>query len=479
MIFIPKPYQQTGIDHLGANPIGAVFAGMGLGKTAMVLARLSQDIADGSCRGALIVAPLRVSLFTWLDEVAKWENFRWMKIVSLRTPEGMAAWHRGDACIYTLNFESLYIPRTAADGSSVDHGIIKKILHGKHPDDLPVDTIVWDELSKAKSHKSKRIQFFRKYRSKFKRHWGLTGTPIPNSHQDLFAQMRLLDDGAMFGKHLGNFRQQYLEPIDFHERQWRVRPECQGMIEEKLLSCVLTLRSEDHLDIPPVTVEDISVSLPPAVKVKYKKLESELVLRLQDSQVTAVNKGVLVGKLQQMLSGAIYAESLSNIYNVGGEETKTVTQVHDAKIKALGKLVAREKGAPLLVVIRFIHERERILEAFPQAQAFHSDLLGDWNAGKIPMLVAHPLSISHGLNMQTGGSRIVWVTLPFSTEEYNQTNARLARTGQKHPTQIFRLLVDGTLDEVVVSVLESRNQTQDGFLQALSKNLKTLNSITK
>jgi SNF2 family DNA or RNA helicase len=267
-IFTPKPYQQTGIDHLGDHPIGALFAGMGLGKTAMVLARLSQDIADGSCKGALVIAPLRVSLFTWLDEVAKWHNFSWMRIVSLRTPEGMAAWHRGDACIYTLNYESIYIPRTARDGTTVDHGIIRKILHGKHPDDLPVDTIVWDELSKAKDPKSKRIQFFRKYRSKFKRHWGLTGTPIPNSHQDLFAQIRLLDDGALFGKHIGNFRQQYLEPVDFHERQWRVRADCEGMIEQKLLAYVLTLRSEDHLDIPPVTVEDVPVSLPPAVRVK-------------------------------------------------------------------------------------------------------------------------------------------------------------------------------------------------------------------
>ena len=476
-IFTPKPYQQTGIDHLGDHPIGALFAGMGLGKTAMVLARLSQDIADGSCKGALVIAPLRVSLFTWLEEVSKWHNFSWMRIVSLRTPEGMAAWHRGDACIYTLNYESLYIPRTARDGTTVDHGIIRKILHGKHPDDLPVDTIVWDELSKAKDPKSKRIQFFRKYRSKFKRHWGLTGTPIPNSHQDLFAQIRLLDDGALFGKHIGNFRQQYLEPVDFHERQWKVRADCEGMIEQKLLSYVLTLRSEDHLDIPPVTVEDVPVSLPPAVRVKYKKLEKELILRLTDAQVTAVNKGVLVGKLQQMLSGAVYADSLGNIYDLGAGEVKTVTQVHDGKIKALHKLVDREK-APMLVVIRYIHERERILAAFPQAKAFHSDLLGDWNAGKIPMLVAHPLSISHGLNMQSGGSRIVWVTLPFSTEEYNQTNARLARTGQKHPTQIFRLLVDGTLDDVVVSVLESRNNTQDNFLGVLSRNLKILNSIT-
>tara|TARA_R110000868_G_scaffold124963_8_gene330219 strand:- start:2987 stop:4423 length:1437 start_codon:yes stop_codon:yes gene_type:complete len=476
MIFTPKPYQQLGINHLGENDIAALFAGMGLGKTAMVLSRLASDIADGSCRGALIIAPLRVSLFTWIDEVAKWKNFKWMNIVSLRTPEGMAAWERGEACIYTLNYESIHIPRTTRDGEKLDYGIIKKILHGKKASELPVDTVVWDELSKAKNPSSKRIQFFRKYRSKFTRHWGLTGTPIPNSYQDIFAQIRLLDDGAMFGKVMGNFKTQYLEPEDFTERKWRVRPDCVGLIEEKLATIALTLRSEDYLDIPPVRVEDIPVVLPPKIKTVYKKMEKELIVTLENSQISAVNKGVLVGKLQQILCGSIYAESVESLFDPS-IDSRVTTIIHDAKVKALRKLFDEEGQKPMLVIIRFKHERAEVLKAFPEAVEFHSDRLSDWNAGKIKMMVAHPLSMSHGLNMQDGGSRITWVTLPFSTEEYDQTNARLARMGQTQETKIFRLIVEGTLDDGVAAVLEAKTETQDGFLKKLSRNMKVLRAV--
>jgi SNF2 family DNA or RNA helicase len=472
MKFTPRYHQQLGIDHLGNNSYAALFAGMGLGKTAMVIERLARDLADGHTKGILVIAPLRVSLFTWADEVAKWDNFKFIKVVSLRTPEGMAEWNKGTPCIYTMNYESITIPRTSRIGELTDSGILKKILHGKKASDLPVDTVVWDELSKAKNPRSKRIQFFRRYRNKFVRHWGLTGTPIPNSYQDIFAQIRLLDGGQTFGTVMGNFKQQYLEPLDFHERQWGVRKDCIGAIEDKLATIALTLRSEDYLDIPPVRVIDVPVKLPPKAKAIYSKLEKEFIIKLDDATITAVNKGVLVGKLQQVLSGAVYATNEDDILTVG--ETSVVTHIHDAKVEALKKLFSEQGKKPMLVIIRFKHERDRILKAIPEAKAFHSDLLASWNAGKIPMMVAHPLSMSHGLNMQSGGSRICWVTPPYSSEEYDQTNARLARTGQDNETQIFRLLVEGTLDDVVVAVLESKLETQGGFMKHLANKIKTL-----
>lgn len=467
-----------GIDHLLSREEAALFAGMGLGKTAMVFAALSKLIADGACRGALVVAPLRVSLFTWPDEGEKWENFRWMRVVSLRTQEGLDAWQRGDACIYTINYESLFIPRRdRKTGETKDYGMLSKLIKGQRASHLPVDTVIWDELSKCKDTKSKRVREFRKYRGKFKRHWGLTGTPTPNSMLDLFGQMLLLDDGKTFGRVKGNFQKQYFQPDNIYSPhpKWELRDGCRGMIEQKLKDVALTLRSEDYLDIPPVTTEDVKVALPAKVANTYKKLQKEMVLRIKDDLVTAASQGVLVGKLQQVLGGAVYAQTIESVFEPGADE-KVVTHVHDAKIKALRALWESEGRKPMLVAIKFKHERERILQAFPEAQEFSSEKLADWNAGKIPMLVAHPLSMSHGLNMQAGGSRICWFTMTYSREEYDQMNARLARTGQGAETKIFRLLVPGTVDDAVTAANEAKGSAQSAFLQTL-KNLQRLEQV--
>jgi SNF2 family DNA or RNA helicase len=452
---------------------------MGLGKTAMTLAALDHLIATGECKGALIVAPLRVSLFTWANEVEQWDNFKWMKIVSLRTEEGLAAWERGDACIYTINYESLFIPKYKNVGGKRtqvgDSGMMAKLLTA---DTIPVDTIVWDELSKAKSHKSKRIKEFTKYRGKFKRHWGLTGTPAPNSYQDLFGQINLLDGGKRFGKFITHFLQQYFRPVNPYVPQqqwkWEVTPGSTGLIEDKIKDMILTLRSEDYLDIPPTEFTDITVALPPKARTIYKRLEKELIIRLKDTKVKAVNQAVLVGKLQQVLGGAVYAHSVDTIITT--DETKVVTEIHDAKIKALHKLWVSEGKQPMIVATKFIHERERICAAIPEAVEFSSDKLDDWNAGKIPLLVAHPASMSHGLNMQHGGSRAVWFSLSYSREEYDQLNARIARTGQDSITKIFHLMVPGTVDDAVLSVLESKGAVQSGLLKLLN-NIQTLGKI--
>lgn len=478
MTFTPLEHQRHGIDHLLANDTAALFAGMGLGKTAMVLSALNQLIADGASKGALVIAPLRVSLFTWRDEIAKWENFRWMKIVSLRTEEGRQAWANKEACIYTINYESLFIPRKCPrTGETVDHGILGKLLKGVRGSHLPVDTVIWDELSKAKNPSSKRIQHFRKYRQKFKRHWGLTGTPVPNSYLDLFAQIRLLDDGATFGKVMGNFKTQYFQPVDYMQRKWEVRDGCAGLIEEKIKPFTLTLRSEDWLDIPPTTTTDVEVALPKSVAPIYKKLEKEMLIQLQQSEVVAVNQAVLVGKLMQVVSGAVYADRIEDWLARPDEGDKSksahILELHDAKIKALRKLFNDEGQQPMIVAIRYKHERERILAAFPEARAFSSECLPDWNAGKIKMLVAHPASMGHGLNMQSGGCRACWFTPTYSREEYDQLNARVVRTGQTQKTKIFRLVASGTIDDAVVAANDAKGDNQSAFLATL-KNLQTL-----
>jgi SNF2 family DNA or RNA helicase len=482
MIFSPFPHQQLGIDHLINHDEAGLFAGMGLGKTATVLAALDHLISQGDCKGALIIAPLRVSLFTWLEEVAQWENFHWLRIVSLRTPEGLAAWDRGDACIYTINYEALFIPKYKVIGGKrtqvSDTGMLTRLIKGKRASHLPVDTIIWDEISKAKSHKSKRIKEFAKYRDKFKRHWGLTGTPAPGGYQDLFAQINLLDGGKRFGEYITHFLERYFEPVNAFvpavQRKWQVREGCAGLIEEKIRDMVLTLRSEDYLDIPPTEFIDVGVALPAKAMTTYKKLEKELIVMLKDAKVKAINQAVLVGKLQQVTGGACYGHDLSTI--IATDDNKIVTEIHDAKIKALRKLWESEGKQPMIVGTKFRHERERILAAIPEAVEFHSSKLDDWNAGKIPLLVAHPASMSHGLNMQHGGSRVVWFTPTYSPEEYDQMNARVARTGQTQITKVFHLVVPGTIDDAVLSAIQAKSKVQSVLLKTL-RNLQILAGI--
>lgn len=470
MKFTPFPHQSLGIDHLLSHDEGALFAGMGLGKTAMTLAALSTHFAQGGCKGALIVAPLRVAELTWPDEVKQWEDFRFMRIVSLRTEEGRRAWKNHEAFIYTINYESLFHPSYDEEGKQIrDTGILTQLVKGKRTSSLPVDTVIWDELSCAKDPDSKRIREFRKYRSKFRRHWGLTGTPTPNGYLDLFAQIRLLDGGDMFGKFKTNFRDQYFYPTDFMQRNWEVMPGNEKIIEAKLRQIALTLRSEDYLDIPPTETIDVPVTLPARAMRIYKKLEKELIVRLSDSRVLAINQAVLVGKLQQVLGGAVYAESTEDIFRVVDEEDdrKVVTDIHDAKIKALRKLWKQEGHAPMLVATKFIHERERILKAFPEAVEFSTQSVEKWNAGKIGLLVTHPRSMKYGLNMQDGGCRTCWFTPTHSYDEYSQYNARVARTGQKNESKFFRLLVPNTVDDAVVATLERKGNIQASLLQNL------------
>lgn len=424
---------------------------MGLGKSASCLAALEHLFGGGECRGVLIVAPLRVSVLTWPHEVKSWIQFHTWRVYSLRTKEGLEAWQKGEGEIFTINYESL--PK-----------ICDTLLRGKKRSELPVDTVIFDELSNAKSPTSKRIRAFRAHRFKFSRVWGLTGTPTPNGLLDVFSQIRLLDDGERLGPSYHAFKSAHFEPVNPYSEypKFKIRDGHAGKIERKISDVVLTLRSEDWLKIPPTTVEDVEVHLPEEAKKVYKKLEKELLVQIrEDFEVVAVNAAVLANKLLQVTGGAVY------------NECRAVEVLHDAKINALRKVFEDNGRKPLLVAVNFQHETRRILEAIPEAEEWNETSLGRWNRGEIPYLVAHPKSIGHGLNLQAGGCRLVWFTLSWSRELYDQMNARLARTGQTEETTIFRLLVPGTIDDAVAEALRGKGEGQSEFLATL-KNLQEL-----
>lgn len=442
--FTPLPQQELVFEHILEHRIAAIFAGMGLGKTAATLAALSWLMRNGEIRAALIVAPLRVANITWPAELEKWTDFGWMRMVSLRTKEGQKAWDEGSADIYMINYEQL--PNLA-----------KNQLSGK--DELPVDTIVWDEITFAKNPASKRIKAFRPFRSKFHRHIGLTGTPASNGYMDLFGPYRLLDGGERLGHSITDYRQRYFES-DYMGYTYTLRDWSKEAIEKKIADITLTLRSEDYLNIPETIHEDVNIVLPPPLRKQYRELEKEMLLMIKDKEILAPNAAVLAGKLLQFLSGAIY------------DAERNVVHIHDLKIEALRAVVNKVKR-PMIVVVAYVHEKQRILEAFPQAELFDESRMPAWDRGEIAMWVLHPKSGGHGLNMQYGGDVTVWFSLTHSLDFHNQVNARTARTGQKNVTTVFRLLVEDSYEWAVVDTLRERSNTQSGLMASL-RNLKLL-----
>lgn len=426
--------------------------GMGLGKTACTLAAANNLFDDLAIRSLLVVAPIRVCNLTWPNEVAKWDQFKWMQVANLRTPEGKQAYVDRSAQIYTINYEAL--PKFCQDYTTLEQ---------KRRGNLAFDVIVWDEISKAKNPSSVRVNAMRKHWPVIERHWGLTGTPAPNSQLDLFAQIRLLDDGERLGKSYFQFRGCYFYAMDYEEHNWGIKKTEKAKLEAKLADIVLVLKSSDWLDIPDTVVEDIEVALPDKAKAIYKEFAKELWMLIDDKdEIEAANAAVLVNKLLQVTSGAVY------------DKERNVVHLHDAKIKALKGVVKKATG-PLMVTYQYRHEQARIKEAFPDAVLFseakshkqQDELAKKWNRGEIDLLVVSPQSVGHGLNMQDGGCEICWFTLPWSRELYDQMNARVARKGQTKTPIVYRLLCPSTMDDGVAEALKGKGDQQSALMDAI------------
>ena len=448
MKYSPLEHHKLGIEHLIKNLEACLFAGCGLGKTGMTLAALDYLFSDLSTLGVLIVAPIRVCNLTWPHEVAQWDQFSWMRVANMRTKEGQKAWREGSAHIYLINFESLPM-------------LCQKFMDDK---EIPVDTLIVDELSKAKSPSSMRINTLRRHRHRFKRAWGLTGTPMPNDKLDLFSQIRLIDRGQRFGSNFTKFRNQFFYPLDKDMHKWALRDACDSKVEAKLSDLVLTLKSSDWLDIPDVHIEDVEVTLPDKVRGLYKKLKKELVVLLGNNEINAINAAVLIMKLIQLTSGSIY------------DAERNVIELHDSKLKECKRIVKSHEGEPVLITYMFKHEEERLLKAFPDAISFsqartekqQTELAELWNAGHVPVMLAHPASVGHGINLQKGGRIMIWFSLTWSRELYDQMIARLARYGQEAVTLVYRLLCSNTVDDAVAEALREKGEDQAALMDAIA-----------
>jgi SNF2 family DNA or RNA helicase len=447
MNFKPTEEQERMISHLLKNDIAALFCLMGKGKTVSTLTALSYLFSDMASKGALIVSPLRVNNLTWPDECAKWDHTRWMKVANLRTDEGRESLRRQDAQIYLLNYDMLQnFRKTYIDP-----------LGKKSP---PFDIVVWDELSMAKNPQGKRIRAVRAFTWKHcTRRWGLTGTPSPNSLLDLFGQILLLDKGDRLGHSMQGFKFHYFNTVDFNGYKWAPKSFAKDAIEQKISDIALVIDGEEW------EIEEVDelVTLPHEALKTYKKMKDELIIEFSEGRnVTSMNAASLVTKLSQISSGAVY---------LSDNEHQEYQVIHDEKIKKLKELLA--DGQNTIVVFKFKHERDRIKQAIPDAIIFDEAICPDWNAGKIKIMLAHPKSMSHGLNLQGGGHRIIWTTPTYSREEYDQLNARLARRGQHNRVKVVRLIAKKTSDKLVYEVLKSKGDSQKALMEAVRK-LNTL-----
>lgn len=440
--------QQIIIDHLRKVDNALVFAGMGISKTAACLHRLTELFLSADAVAALVIAPLRVCNLTWPMECQKWTCFHWLRVANLRTESGQRAFLNGNAHLYLINYESIPL-------------LISLVQRRKGK--VPYDVFIADESTRAKSPSSKRVNAFRHKVPRVKRNWLLTGTPAPNSHLDIFAQVRLCDGGEALGQNFLTFKKTYYFAPFMPFQKWKPKAGTDKMIEDKIAHLTVTLKSSDWLDLPDTIYEDVEIRFCKELQKKYETLEKELVIELKRDQTMNVGSAAaLVTKLLQFTSGHIY------------DENRVVHPIHNLKFDALKK-IAKEEEQPLLVATIFLHEQQRIREQFPEAKFFadaknattQKELLDSWNRGEIKMLVAHPASCSHGLNLQHGSSIIVWMSLTYSRELYEQMIARLARRGQERLIKVYRLMVPGTVDDAVAEALANKSANEARLISAL------------
>lgn len=431
MIFTPEPYQLLFRDHLLKNRRALGFVGIGLGKTATCLSALHELALDGEFKPTLVVAPLRVARLTWPNEIRKWDQFRWMRYEILQGQRPSGRSH-----IYLINYERL-------------HELTDLAFCGN---------VIFDEITRAKNPKSERVNHLRPLLRPNHRRWGLTGTPRPNSVLELFAQVRLIDDGQRLGPSSVQFRSTYCVPTDYAEYTWVPKEGAAETIYKRIHDLAITLKSEDYLDIPDTVVEDVEVTLPASAHSLYKRFEKDLYAVVgEDGEILAPNAGALAIKLHQICGGSVYTSE------------RDVHHVHHGKIAALKKIVDQVEG-PVLIFCNYIHERNRVVEAIhgTDDSKVKGNLEDSWNAGEIKRLVAHPKSLGHGLNLQAGGHTIIWYSQTWSRELYDQANGRIARKGQTEPPVVYRIICKQTIDEAIIETLRTRGDEQQEMLVLLS-----------
>lgn len=452
MKYKPHKYQEYTIEFIKNNPIAAVFLDLGMGKTVSTLSAIVEMMYDSfEISKVLIIAPLRVAKHTWSGEIEKWEHLAGLRYsVVVGTAKQRIKALQKEADIYIINREN--VPWLIEESGQP----------------FNYDMLVIDELSSFKNWQSKRFRSLIKVRPLVKRIVGLTGTPSSNGLMDLFAEFKILDMGARLGRFIGQYRLNYFKPDRFNGPvvySYKLLPGAEQQIYEKIDDITISMKATDHLEMPELISSEYLVYLSEKELDLYEEMKKDLVLNLPGGEITAANAASLSGKLTQMANGAVYADD------------ETFVELHDKKLDALEDVIEASNGQSLMVAYWYKHDLIRIEKRLNEIGVHYERLDSDasiekWNRGELPIALVHPASCGHGLNLQSGGSTLVWFGITWSLELYQQTNARLYRQGQAANTvKIIHLISKGTVDERIMKALSLKDNTQAALIEAVKADL--------
>lgn len=447
MQFSAHDYQRFAIDYILTHPVTAAILDMGLGKTVITLSAIDDLLYDFFLiRKVLVVAPLRVARNTWPEEIDKWDHLSFIRYsVVLGTPAERLAALKADADVYIINRENL------------------TWLIQQKKEYLDFDMAVLDELSSFKAN-SQRTKAFLKLRPHLTRVVGLTGTPSSNGLMDLFYEFKCLDLGERLGKFIGIYRTTYFRPDRCNGNivySYKLLPGAEQAIYDRISDITVSMKAVDHLQMPELLTTEYPVELDQAERKRYDAMKKDLIVTVPGHEITAANAATLSNKLSQMADGSVYADD------------ESVIRLHDKKLEALEDIIESANGKPLLVAYWYKSSLERIEEMLERKKISHAvissqDSIQRWNRGELAVGLIHPASAGHGLNLQAGGNHLVWFSLIWSLELYQQTNARLFRQGQKEGTVVIQhIVVKGTIDEKVMKALKKKENTQDAMIEAV------------
>lgn len=460
MNFEPRPYQIDAIKGVCAKPGFGLLLDPGMGKTGSTLASLTLLQMHGEMRAALVIAPVRPCRNVWPAEIAKWTEFNSLRVSKvLGTEKQRLAALATHADVYLINPENVdWLAQKVADGTVT----------------LRPDVLVVDESTKFKNPTSKRFKALRTLLSRFRRRIILTGTPAPQSLEDLWSQVFLLDEGQRLGRSITAFRRAYFveEPQWGGFSTWRLQSGAEQKIFAKVADICLRLSAKDHLALPDDVYNNIVVDLPAEAAQSYNKMERDFLIGINDGTITAANAAAASMKLRQIANGAVY------------DEHGAVHTIHDTKLAALSDLIEEQSGQPLLVAVAFQHDADAIRAHLKDSGipylgggvsgARSDEIVAAWNRGEIPVLLAHPASVAHGLNLQAGGRTVCWFGTTWSLEDYIQFNNRVGgarRVGQKEGAIIHHIVARGTIDEAILGALSEKDARQNRLFDNLKQYL--------
>lgn len=442
MRYVAHNYQNYAKDFILAHKVSALFLDCGLGKTITTLTAINELMYDSfEISKVLIIAPLRVAQSTWKDEIEKWDHLNLLRYsIAVGDEKERLKALKQNSDIYIINREN------------VDWLVTKSGI------DFNFNMLIIDELSSFKSHTSKRFKSLLKIRPYFERVVGLTGTPSSNGLMDLWAEFRVLDLGERLGRYITHYRNEYFLPDKRNGAvifSYKPQPNAEERIYRRLADMTISMKSTEYLKMPELILNELEINLDEEDQIKYKKFKKEMVMTIQEKEIDAINAASLSNKLIQLANGSIY------------DEDKKFYEVHNKKLDKLEEIIESANGKPVLVAYWFKADKERIEKRFKVREIKTADDIKQWNMGMISLALIHPASAGHGLNLQSGGSTLVWFSLTWSLELYQQTNARLYRQGQKNTVVIHHLITKNTIDEDIIKSLKRKDKTQEALMKAV------------